>query len=256
MRALAEHGDGDANFRFAALACCEPGGPFFPQAFALGPEWSVSVGLQSAGLVGRTIAELAERTGPGLPALAGLTIAVGEALEREARPVMDLVREQAQAVGFAFGGIDLSPAPMGDESIADAIEAAGLGLFGGPGTLAVAAALTAAIKAPNLPQCGYCGLMLPVLEDEIIGERCTEGTITVNSLLAYSAVCGTGLDTVPIPGDTPPEQVAALLADVASLAVRLRKPLSARLFLVPGGAAGGLTNFASPYLTNTRILSV
>lgn len=256
MRALAEYGGGDANFRFAALACCEPGGPFFPQAFAVGPGWSVSVGLQSAGLVGRTIAALVERTGPGLPALAGLSAAVGDALERAARPVVEMVSEQAQSAGFAFGGIDLSPAPMGDESIADAIETLGLGPFGVSGTLASAAALTAAIKAPNLPQCGYCGLMLPVLEDNIIGERCAEGGISVNALLAYSAVCGTGLDTVPIPGDTPPERVAALLADVASLAVRLRKPLSARLFLVPGGAAGDMTNFASPYLTNTRILGV
>ncbi|HLZ22163.1 MAG TPA: DUF711 family protein [Ktedonobacterales bacterium] len=256
MRALAEHGGGDASFRFAALACCEPGGPFFPQAFAAGPEWSVSVGLQSAGLVRRTIAALAERAGPGLPALAGLTAAVGGALEKAARPVVDLVRGLAQAAGFEFGGIDLSPAPMGDESIADAIEAVGVGEFGGPGTLAIAAALTAAIKSPALPMCGYCGLMLPVLEDELLGERCAEGNVSVSSLLAYSAVCGTGLDTVPIPGDTPPERVAALLADVAALAVRLRKPLSARLFLVPGGAAGDMTNFASPYLTNTRILSV
>ena len=256
MRALAEHGDGDANFRFAALACCEPGGPFFPQAFAAGPEWAVSVGLQSAGLVGQTIEALVERVGPDLPLLAELPAVVGSALERAARPVVELVREQAQSAGFAFGGIDLSPAPMGGESIADAIEAVGLGSFGAPGTLAVAAALTAGIRAPDVPQCGYCGLMLPVLEDEIIGERCAEGDISVTALLAYSAVCGTGLDTVPIPGDTPPEHVAALLADVTSLAVRLRKPLSARLFLVPGSAAGDMTNFASPYLTNTRILGL
>ncbi|MGH2515085.1 MAG: DUF711 family protein, partial [Ktedonobacterales bacterium] len=256
MRELAEHGDGDANFRFAALACCEPGGPFFPQAYAAGPQWSVSVGLQSAGLVGRTIEALVERSGSGLSALAGLTVAVGEALERAARPVVDLVREQARNAGFTFGGIDLSPAPMGGESIADALETVGLGIFGSPGTLAVAAALTAAIKSPDLLQCGYCGLMLPVLEDETLGERCAEGAVSVHSLLAYSAVCGTGLDTVPIAGDTPPERVAALLVDVAALAVRLRKPLSARLFLVPGGAAGDITNFASPYLTNTRILSV
>jgi hypothetical protein len=98
--------------------------------------------------------------------------------------------------------------------------------------------------------------MLPVLEDETIGERCAEGAVTVMSLLAYSAVCGTGLDTVPLPGNTPPERLAALLLDVASLAERLRKPLSARLFLVPGGVAGDMTNFASPYLTNTRILGV
>ncbi|MGZ3603087.1 MAG: DUF711 family protein, partial [Ktedonobacterales bacterium] len=147
-------------------------------------------------------------------------------------------------------------APMGDDSIAAAFEAVGLGAFGGAGTLAIAAALTGAIKSSALPMCGYNGLMLPVLEDRVLGERSAEGRASITSLLAYSAVCGTGLDTIPIPGDTPPEEVAALLADVASLAARLRKPLSARLFLVPGGRAGEMTAFTSPYLTNTRILAL
>lgn len=256
MRVLAEESAGEANFRFAALACCEPGGPFFPQGYAHGAEWSVSVGLQSAGLVDATIMGLANELGSGLQVLAAIPSSVGQALERAARPVVDLVQQSASRAGYAFGGIDLSPAPMGDESIAGAIESVGLGRFGEPGTLALAAALTEAIKSTALPTCGYNGLMLPVLEDQIIGEHCAEGDISVTSLLAYSAVCGTGLDTVPIPGETPPERVAALLLDVAALAVRLRKPLSARLFLVPGGQAGDFTNFASPYLTNTRILPV
>jgi hypothetical protein len=148
---------------------------------------------------------------------------------------------------------------MGDESIAAAMEQAGLGLFGAPGTLALAATLTAAIRgaaAEVVPSCGYCGLMLPVLEDETLGMRGAEGLLSVSSLLAYSAVCGTGLDTTPLPGDTPLPAVAALLADVAALAWRLRKPLSARLFLTPGAQAGDMTNFASPYLTNTRVLSL
>ncbi|HLY31068.1 MAG TPA: DUF711 family protein, partial [Ktedonobacterales bacterium] len=93
-------------------------------------------------------------------------------------------------------------------------------------------------------------------EDATLGQRCAEGRVTINELLTYSAVCGTGLDTIPLPGDTPPERVAALLADVATLAHRLRKPLSARLFLVPGGQAGEMTTFDSPYLTNTRILGL
>lgn len=256
MRSLAEQSSGEANFRFAALACCEPGGPFFPQAYHRGAEWTVSVGLQSAGVIREAIETLASEVGPGPVTLAALTSRVREALRAAAAPVVALVRQVAEDAGYRFGGIDLSPAPMGEESIADAIEAAGLGLFGEPGTLAICAALTEAIRRVNVPQCGYCGLMLPVLEDETIGERCAEGKVTVTSLLAYSAVCGTGLDTVPLPGDTPPERLAALLLDVAMLAQRLRKPLSARLFLVPGGAAGELTNFASPYLTNTRILGV
>jgi hypothetical protein len=96
--------------------------------------------------------------------------------------------------------------------------------------------------------------MLPVLEDETLGMRGADGLLSVASLLSYSAVCGTGLDTVPLAGAAALPAVAALLADVAALAWRLRKPLSARLFLTPGAQAGDLTNFASPYLTNTRVL--
>lgn len=254
MRTLAEAEGGEVNFRFAALACCEPGGPFFPQAYARGPEWSVAVGLQSAEVVREAIAGVAAEAGAGRPALAALNMAVGTALTQAAEPVVALVRGLAEEAGLVFGGVDLSPAPMGDESIATAFEAVGLGAFGGPGTLAIAAALTGAIKSSSLPMCGYNGLMLPALEDRVLGERCAEGNVSITSLLAYSAVCGTGLDTIPIAGDTPAERVAALLADVASLATRLRKPLSARLFLVPGGKAGEMTTFTSPYLTNTRIL--
>ncbi|MGZ3674392.1 MAG: DUF711 family protein [Ktedonobacterales bacterium] len=256
MGALARVQGGEVNFRFAALACCEPGGPFFPQAYAQGPEWSVSVGLQSAGVVREAIEGVVAEVGAGMATLAALDAAVRTALTKAAEPVVALVRELAETAGFAFGGVDLSPAPMGDDSIAAAFEAVGLGAFGGAGTLAIAAALTGAIKSSALPMCGYNGLMLPVLEDRMLGERCAEGRASITSLLAYSAVCGTGLDTIPIPGDTPPEDVAALLADVASLAARLRKPLSARLFLVPGGRAGEMTAFTSPYLTNTRILAL
>lgn len=263
MRGLADKHTGDANFRFAMLAMCEPGGPFFPQAYARGPEWSVAFGLQCAGLVGEAIrgvtgADL--EVEPHADQVANLTRieqAVRQALVDVARPAVPLIRQMAEEAGFLYGGIDLSPAPMGDESIAAAMELAGLGLFGEPGTLALAATLTAAIRGAAeevAPRCGYCGLMLPILEDDTLGVRGENGLITVTSLLAYSAVCGTGLDTTPLPGDASLPAVAALLADVASLAWRLRKPLSARLFLTPGARAGDMTNFASPYITNSRVL--
>lgn len=255
MRALAS-GDGEANFRFAALAMCEPGGPFFPQAFHRGTDWTVSVGLQSASLVRQALADLVARVGAGDAVLGEIVPTVRTALTEAATPVVQLLQSLAGEAGFTFSGIDLSPAPLGDESIVDAFEALGLGEFGGPGTLAIAAALTTAIHGVELPTCGYCGLMLPVLEDRVLGERCAEGRASIPALLAYSSVCGTGLDTIPLPGDAPIEQVAALLADVAALAHRLAKPLAARLFLVPGGHASEMTHFTSPYLTNTRIMSL
>jgi uncharacterized protein (UPF0210 family) len=75
-------------------------------------------------------------------------------------------------------------------------------------------------------------------------------------LLAWSAVCGTGLDAVPLAGDVPAEDMARLFLDVAALAVRLGKPLSARLMPVPGRGVGALTAFGSPYLVETRIRGI
>jgi uncharacterized protein (UPF0210 family) len=79
------------------------------------------------------------------------------------------------------------------------------------------------------------------------------GRIGAAELLSYSAVCGTGLDTVPLPGDTPAADIAGMFLDVATLAVRLRKPLSARLFPVPGKRSGDRTDFGSPYLVDITL---
>ena len=95
--------------------------------------------------------------------------------------------------------------------------------------------------------------MLPVLEDAILGQRWEQGLVTTHELLLYSAVCGTGLDTLPLAGDTDSTEIAHILSDVATLALRLNKPLSARLFPVPGKKAGQRTEFTSPYLTNTLV---
>ena len=69
-------------------------------------------------------------------------------------------------------------------------------------------------------------------------------------------MCGTGLDVVPIPGDTPTAALERLLLDVAALATRLDKPLSARLLPARGLKPGDMTTFENPYLTNARVLAV
>ncbi len=176
-----------------------------------------------------------------------------DCLIKYATPVVEMAQVVAPELGVEFGGIDLSPAPDGDDSIAAAMELAGIGQFGAPGTLALAAALTPAIQGTGLPTCGYCGLMLPVMEDVVLAQRWADGGLGLEQLLAYSAVCGTGLDTVPVPGDCSADDLTNVICDMASLAVRLRKPLSARLLPVPGKKAGETTDFSSPYLVNTLI---
>lgn len=247
-----ETGEGFGNFRFAMLACVEPGTPFFPAAYHSGPG-SLSLGLQGSSIVA-DVAGAWRASGQEQPlALSRISELVSDALLEQARPAVDLLRTLADEEQLRCGGIDLSPAPMGQQSIGAAIEAFGYGLLGEPGTVALVAALTGALKSTGLPTCGYCGLMLPVLEDATLGRRWEEGRVSVHELLLYSTVCGTGLDTVPLPGDTPEETLARLVLDVATLAARLHKPLSARIFPVPGKRAGDYTAFSSPYLTNTLL---
>ena len=251
QRLAQETEEGFGNFRFAMLACVEAGSPFFPSAYHDGPA-SLSIGLQGAGIVAEAVRTLlGDKVGP--VDLLQLSEAVKTALIGQAKPIVEMAQQVASAHELLFGGIDLSPAPLGGESIAAAMELCGYGPVGTPGTLAVAAALTAGLKQTGLPTCGYCGLMLPVLEDAVLGRRWEEGHVNAHQLLLYSAVCGTGLDTLPLPGDMAAEQIAHLLLDVATLALRLNKPLSARLFPVPGKHAGDRTTFTSPYLTNTLV---
>jgi len=124
------------------------------------------------------------------------------------------------------------------------------------GTLACAAILTESLDRASFTRTGFNGLMLPVLEDTILSDRAAMGILTIRDLLMCSAVCGTGLDTIPIPGDTPSDHIAALLLDLATLALRLNKPLTARLMPVPGKSAGDTTNFSFSYFSNSRILSL
>ncbi len=251
QRLSRETAEGFGNFRFAALACVAPGSPFFPAAYHDGPA-SLSIGVQGAGIVAGALQSYREGGGD-ITDLASITNRVRDAFVEALTPVVEIGRTLATEWQIGFGGIDLSPAPLGEDSIAAALEVCGDGPGGSPGTLALAAALTSALKSTGLPTCGYCGLMLPVLEDAVLGKRWEQGTVTTHQLLLYSAVCGTGLDTIPLPGDIEAGKIARLLLDVAALAYRLNKPLSARLFPVPGKQVGERTTFTSPYLTNTIV---
>jgi uncharacterized protein (UPF0210 family) len=119
--------------------------------------------------------------------------------------------------------------------------------------MTAALAITTAVKAVKVKQVGYSGLMLPVMEDKRLAQRWAENTYEIDSLLAYSSVCGTGLDTVPLPGDVSEERLVKIFSDVAALAWKWHKPLTARLQPVTNKRAGDKTDFDSQYLFNTTL---
>ena len=238
--------DGLANFRFAAAANIPAGTPFFPVAWHDGAP-SIAIGMESASVV-----EQAFRDANGRPRMEFLRDQLNEVL----RPVERLAGAFARGEKLAYLGIDTSPAPAKDRSIGAALEAYTGMPFGSGSTLEACSAVTAAIKSVDVKMCGYCGLMLPVLEDPLLAQRAGEGRYGLRDLLLYSSVCGTGLDVVPIPGDTQPAAMVGLLRDVAALSTRLNKALSARLFPVPGKNVGEIARFTDPLLADSVVMKI
>lgn len=248
--------NGLGNMRFAMVANAPMHGPFFPTAYHPDSEWGFSIGLQSANLFRSTIQEATQLQKSGPVLLATITSLLIEKLESSLHDLATLADSIAQEHKLTFFGFDLSPAPNGDESIATAFEAAGIGLFGEPATLALTAAVTNALKKVKLKTCGYNGVFFPVLEDSGIARRIKTNGVTTSQLLLYSSVCGAGLDTVPVADDISIEHLAGTMLDVAALSVRMNKPLSARLMPAPGKHVGEVADFGSPWLIPAVVMKL
>jgi uncharacterized protein len=233
------------NFSFTAASLVPSGTPFYPASYFTGEGKQFAVGLQSANVVSEVFAS----TKSPNEAEERLKNTLGE----YAKQIEKTATEISSANGWKYGGLDLSPAPLIDVSIGRAIENFLGTPVGSSGTLTATAIITRALKAIPVKQAGYSGLMLPVLEDTVLAQRWSEGRLSIDSLLSYSAVCGTGLDTIPLPGDVTTEQLERILGDVASLSVKWHKPLSARLQPVTGKKPGDMTEFDDPFLVNAKI---
>jgi len=285
---IAELTDGEANFRFAVSFNCKPGIPFFPAAeapcstsFNVKANYPIffSIGTENSGLLydsfSRAAQSAANRSIYDVADLTDAQLETQVALNTALQPVEDIAKEMESGCfsteirKLHYLGIDTSIAPGLDESstITAAFEKLPiLEKFGDSGTLAITERVTQALKSVFVERIGYCGLMLPVCEDRGLARAAEAGTVSIQSLLQYSAVCGVGLDTVPVPGPGPDTTIeerellvtkaAAVLLDVAALSRRLGgKQLSMRLLPVPGAVPGEKTRYTSPYLVDSVVMS-
>ncbi len=249
--------NGFANLYFAALANVGPGAPFFPAAY------HAKGAAASAFAFATQAADLAVEAFSAAKNLQDARLRLTKAIETHASKLTQIATnlptyQPANLPTPAFSGIDFSLAPFPEEalSLGTAFERLGVPAVGLHGSLAAAAIITETIDKADFLHVGFSGLMLPVLEDSTLAARAAEGHLTIKDLLLYSAVCGTGLDTVPLPGDTTPEQITAILLDLAALAQRLNKPLTARLMPIPGKNAGDPTDFDFAFFANSRVMAL
>ena len=242
---------GFANLQFAALANVDPGAPFFPAAYHDSDEPAFAIATESADLAVQAF-ENVTTLEEGRDSLIAKVTKHGQAISKIAQSL----RTNDQLPKFL--GIDFSLAPFPDDahSLGKAVERMGVPRIGLHGSLAAAAILTEAIDRADFPHTGFSGFMQPILEDSVLARRAAEGALTVKDALLYSAVCGTGLDTIPLPGDTTAEQITPLLLDLCALALRLDKPLTGRLMPIPGKRAGEETNFNFAFFAPSRVMSL
>lgn len=254
----ASHSGGEANFRLAAAFNCSGiRSPFFPVAHAVNNR-EFSIGLENSRLLYRAIHS-------GRKPLEN-------AIRSHFQPIINDIESIAAkdpSLSFKYIGIDTSMCPglsSEAESLVSSYELIlGQGQFGRCGTLAISSSITTALKSLDCKQCGYSGLMLPVMEDPGLAHAVGKG-LALYDLLINSAVCGCGLDTIPIPGysNTMPkhrkaelvQKVGQVLGDIKALAVKLNKPLSVRLLPVPGGTAMGIADFKCPHLLQCKVMSL
>jgi uncharacterized protein len=240
--------NGFANLRFAALANVLPGSPFFPAAYHEEEQPAFALATEAA--------DLAVEAFSGAKTIDEARNALIAGIEKHSVALAQITTRNLPEI--TFGGIDFSLAPFPEEarSLGTAFEQLGVPAIGLHGSLAAAAIITECIDRADFPRTGFSGLMMPVLEDTTLARAAAEGTLSVKDVLLYSAVCGTGLDTIPLPGDTSVNEIVPLLLDLCALALRLDKPLTARLMPVPGKRAGDPTQFDFGFFGNSKVMAL
>ena len=240
--------DGFGNLRFAALVNVPAGVPFFPAAYHRGGPPSLAIATESADLAVSVVKDA--------PSIHSAKKQLITAIETHAANLTRIVDASARDHDFRFLGVDFSfaPYPEPQRSIGTALETIGASAFGQSGSAAATAFLTDCLDGARFQRVGFCGLFLPVLEDTVLASRASEGTLTISDLLLYSTLCGTGLDTIPLPGDASIEALTGLLLDLGAIGLRHSKPLTARLMPIPGKTAGDAVHFDFPYFADSRVL--
>jgi hypothetical protein len=218
--------------------------PFMAGAYmgAGEPEATVNIGVSGPGVVCSALKRRIEQGG-------GLTLGdLAEELKitsfRVTRVGELIGREVARELGVAFGIVDLSlaPTPQVGDSVGEILTALGLDRIGAPGSTAAIAMLNDAVKKggafASSSVGGLSGAFIPVSEDAALAAAAGAGHLLLEKLEAMTAVCSVGLDMIPIPGDTAPETVAAIIADEMAIGVINNKTTAVRLVPIPGALAG------------------
>ncbi len=219
--------------------------PFMAGAFhgAGEPDCVINVGVSGPGVVRAALAKAGDCD---LTAVADLIKKTAFKITRMGQLV---ATEASRRLGVPFGIVDLSlaPTPAVGDSVAYILEEMGLECCGCHGTTAALALLNDAVKKGGVMASshvgGLSGAFIPVTEDAGMIEASRCGGLTIQKLEAMTAVCSVGLDMINIPGDTPAEVIAAIIADEAAIGMVNSKTTAVRVIPAIGMNVGDELSF-------------
>lgn len=160
-----------------------------------------------------------------------------------------VAKEASERLGVPFGIVDLSlaPTPAVGDSVAHILEEMGLEVVGTHGTTAALALLNDAVKKGGVMACshvgGLSGAFIPVSEDAGMIDAVLNGSLNLEKLEAMTAICSVGLDMIAVPGDTPAETIAAMIADESAIGMINNKTTAVRVIPASGCKVGDLVEF-------------
>lgn len=204
----------------------------------------VNVGVSGPGVVRAVLADL--------PRSADITT-VAEAIKATAFKITRagelMAREASRRLGVQKGILDLSlaPTPAEGDSVAEILEAIGVGQCGGPGTTAALAMLNDAVKKGGVMASssvgGLSGAFIPVSEDAGMIRAAETGALSLEKLEAMTCVCSVGLDMIAIPGDTSIETIFGIIADECAVGMINNKTTAVRIIPAIGCEVGDRLDF-------------
>ncbi len=209
----------------------------------------INVGVSGPGVIARALERKIEAEGAENLGLNDLAEEIKQATFRVTRCGELIGRQVAEELDLPFGVVDLSlaPTPTVGDSVGEILNILGVDHIGAPGSTAIVAMMNDAVKKggafASQSVGGLSGAFIPVMEDSVLADAAKKGHLVLEKLEAMTCVCSVGLDMVPIPGDTTPETISAMIADEMMIGVINNKTTAARLIPVPGKKAGEFVSF-------------
>ena len=204
----------------------------------------INVGVSGPGVMAAALEELPETAN---------MMEVAERIKQTAFKITRagelMSREAAKRLGVEKGIVDLSlaPTPAVGDSVARILEIIGVGQCGGPGTTCALAMLNDAVKKGGVMASssvgGLSGAFIPVSEDAGMIDAAEAGALSLEKLEAMTCVCSVGLDMIAVPGDTPVEAIAGIIADEMAIGVINNKTTAVRLIPAIGKSEGESVEF-------------